>query len=101
MSGKVILRWGLIMLILCLLMLDAKSPGVTYAQTGGGYDLTWNTIGIGESSTGGGYNLIGVIGQSSVNLSSSSDYTLGGGFFGEGAVSPLENVYLPLIVRGY
>jgi hypothetical protein len=80
-------------------MLDTKSPEVIYAQTGGGYDLTWNTIGVGQSSTGGGYKLSGSAGQSSVNLSSGSDYTLGSGFFGEGAVSPLESVYLPLIVR--
>ena len=40
---------------------------VALAQSGGGYDLSWNTIaGGGGASTGGNYTLHGTIGQHGV-----------------------------------
>ncbi len=52
------------------------------AQPGGGSDLTWNTIDSGGgSSAGGNYSLSGTIGQFDAGTLSSSNYTLGGGFW--------------------
>ena len=103
MSNKAVFRWMFVMIILGLLAVNIKLTKVTRAQTGGGYDLTWNTIGGSEPSTGGGYELSGVVGQPSVNMLSSSGYTLGGGFWGGGAAPPPEYkyIYLPLVLRSY
>ncbi len=69
---------------------------VSLAQTGGGYDLTWNTIDNGAMfSSGSGYELGGTIGQPDVGFSFGSDYTLTGGFWAGAAVN--YNVYLPLV----
>jgi hypothetical protein len=78
--------------------------GVTLAQSGGGYDLTWNTIdGGGQTSSGGEYTLSGTIGQPDADLLTGGEYTLGGGFWAGGVkVIPVAyRVYLPLVVRGY
>lgn len=72
------------------------------AQTGGGYDLTWNTVdGGGQTfSMGGGYSLGGTIGQPDAGVLTGGGYTLGGGFWRGGAVIlPSFRVYLPLVVR--
>jgi hypothetical protein len=53
-----------------------------YAQSGGGYDLTWNTLGSGGgSNSGGGYTLNGTIGQPGAGVLSSGGYNLIGGFW--------------------
>lgn len=71
------------------------------AQSGGGYDLTWNTIDGGGAtfSTGGGYSLGGTVGQPDAGVLSGGGYSLVGGFWG-GAVPPYQ-VYLPLVLRNY
>jgi hypothetical protein len=77
---------------------------VALAQSGGGYDLTWNTIdGGGQTSSGGEYTLSGTIGQPDADLQTGGEYSLGGGFWAGGAkVIPVAyRVYLPLVVRGY
>ena len=52
------------------------------AQSGGGYDLTWNTLGSGGGSNrGGGYTLNGTIGQPGAGVLSSGGYNLIGGFW--------------------
>ncbi len=53
-----------------------------HAQSGGGYDLTWNTLGSGGSSnSGGGYTLNGTIGQPGAGVLSGGGYNLVGGFW--------------------
>ncbi len=71
------------------------------AQSGGGYDLTWNTIDGGGAtfSTGGGYSLGGTVGQPDAGTLSGGPYTLAGGFWGGGAAQ--YRVYLPLVLRNY
>lgn len=71
------------------------------AQTGGGYNLTWSTIDGGSHtfSTGGGYHLGGTIGQPDAGLLKGDGYTLGGGFWGGGALTVQHDTYLPLVVR--
>jgi hypothetical protein len=72
---------------------------VAVAQSGGGYDLSWNTVdGGGHTfSAGGDYSLGGTIGQPDAGLLVGRGYTLGGGFWRCGAV--LYYHYLPLVLR--
>ncbi len=74
------------------------SPGSTMLlpQSGGGYDLTWNTYDTGGGTlSAGGYDLTGTIGQPDVApVWSGGGYKLVGGFWG-GAGN--TRVYLPLI----
>jgi hypothetical protein len=88
--------------ILTLIALLASSQGVrpAEAQTGGGYDLTWNAIAGGGAtppgSAGGAYSLSGTIGQADAGTLSGGNYTLNGGFW----VAFLGNrIELPLIMR--
>src|SRR5574341_1286851 len=68
-----------------LLVLLGRLWGVcpTHAQTGGGYDLSRNTIDSGGAtfSTGGPYRLGGTIGQPDAGTLTGGAYTLGGGFW--------------------
>ena len=84
-----------------LLALLVLIPVVTLAQTGGGYDLTWNTIDGGgyTFSEGGGYSLGGTIGQPDAKVLSGGGYTLAGGFWGGEAAR--YGIYLPLVLRNY
>jgi hypothetical protein len=71
------------------------------AQTGGGYDLTWSTVGGGGGvSSGGAYSLGGTIGQSDAGAMTGGVYTLVGGFWGGGVSGATSRyVYLPLVLR--
>ncbi len=74
-----------------------------HAQSGGQYDLTWNTIdnggGTGELATGS-YALNGTIGQPDAALWSGGAYSLVGGFWHGGIPVPPEyRIYLPLTLR--
>jgi hypothetical protein len=69
------------MIIGLSLLLFALSA-VAFAQIGGGYDLSWNTIdGGGGTATGGSYMLDGAIGQPDAGALSGGAYTLNGGFW--------------------
>lgn len=60
----------------------AFCPLSANAQSGSGYDLTWNTLdGGGGLSTGNGYELQGTIGQPDAGALSGSNYELNGGFW--------------------
>lgn len=55
---------------------------LVYAQSGGSYDLTWNTLSSGGgSNSGGGYTLNGTIGQPGAGVLSNGGYNLIGGFW--------------------
>jgi hypothetical protein len=86
-----------ILLALAALLLLAGGA-VVYAQTGGDFDLTWNTIdGGGAASTGGGYTLSGTVGQPDAGAMSGGNYALTGGFW-SGAPAG-ASIYLPLVLR--
>lgn len=86
---------GLLALAALLLLAGGAAA---YAQTGGGFDLTWSTIdGGGDTSPGGGYMLSGTIGQPDAGAMSGGDYTLIGGFW-SGAPAG-AGLYLPLILK--
>ena len=91
-------------LALALVLVLALAVGAVYAQAGGGYDLTWNTVDTGGAtfSTGGGYTLGGTAGQPDAAVWSGGGYTLSGGFWHAGAAGGTpggeSSVYLPVIL---
>jgi hypothetical protein len=73
-----------------------------HAQSGGPYDLTWSSVDGGgyTFSQGGAYTLGGTVGQPDAGLLTGGNYTLGGGFWGGGALlAGKYRVYLPLVMR--
>lgn len=91
-------RLALCALLALLLSLLASAA---LAQSGGGYDLTWNTVDGGGYtwSTGGGYVLGGTVGQPDAGALAGGGYTLTGGFW-PGAAGQYR-VYLPLVLRNF
>jgi hypothetical protein len=81
--------------VACLLLL---ASGVL-AQSGGPYDLSWNTQDSGgyTFSVGGPYSLGGTIGQADAGLMLGGGYSLAGGFWGRG-MEP-SKFYLPIVFR--
>lgn len=72
--------WPIVLLI--AVFATTLISGLVLAQTGGGYNLTWNTIdGGGGRSSGGNYQLTASLGQADAgpNLTGGS-YSLSGGF---------------------
>jgi len=66
-----------------LLVALLLAPCVTFAQTGGGYDLTHNTIdGGGGRAAGGIYVIDATIGQPDAGSAAGGSYVLRGGFWG-------------------
>ena len=92
-------------LISALLLLLLGSVHIVSAQSGGGYDLLWNTIDNGGAifATGGGYELAGSIGQPDAGQVANLPYTLSGGFWFGGRIPtpPDYNLFLPLVVRNH
>jgi hypothetical protein len=86
-------------LALALLVAAIVGAGAVFAQTGGGYDLTWSTIdGGGGGSAGGGYQLTGTLGQPDAGATlSGGGYSLSGGFWSSAPAG--SKVYLPLLRR--
>ena len=63
MKGSAMKRLRILLAPLLVCVIAA----VALAQSGGGYDLSWNTIaGGGGQSSGGNYGLDGVVGQHAV-----------------------------------
>lgn len=74
-------------------------PQLALAQSGGGYDLTWNTMDSGGAtfSAGGGFSLGGTIGQPDASAALVGDgYSLIGGFW---IGVPPYGIYLPLMLK--
>ena len=85
-----------LMALACLLVVT----GGAVAQSGGSYDLSWNTVEGGgyTFSLGGPYVLGGTIGQLDAGLLIGEDYVLGGGFWKGGAAAQYR-IYLPVLLR--
>jgi hypothetical protein len=95
MKRRKVSRW----VLLLVLAVICAGGSVVQAQTGDGYDLTWNTIdGGGTTSEGGGYSLVGTIGQPDAGTLVGGKYTLNGGFWTSGWAARAWT-YLPLLVR--
>ena len=84
---------------LVLLAAAIVGVGTAFAQTGGGYSLTWSTIDTGGgTSAGSSYQLSGTFGQPDAGAAlSGGGYSLAGGFWG--GVSTASKIYLPLLNR--
>jgi len=92
-------------------LLALAAGAAVYAQAGGGYDLTWNTVDGGGAifASGGGYTVGGTAGQPDAAVWSGGGYTLpqgpiavSGGFWHAaqaGTPPGGPGVYLPLILR--
>ena len=90
-------------LIILLIALFIGGGSITWAQTGGGYDLSWHTIaGGGGISSNGSYVAAGTIGQTAVGHSNGGAFEVSSGFW---AVFPSQTgsmpykVYLPGVIR--
>lgn len=89
--------------ILCLLLLAALWALIAVpafgalAQSGGGYGLTWSTIGGGGESAGGGFTLAGTIGQAGAGALAGGPYTLAGGFWPGAGANYLR--FLPVVMK--
>ncbi len=71
------------------------SPASPQVQTGGVYNLSWNTIAGGGFIQGGVYTLNSAIGQYDAGATSGSPYTLTGGFY---TSIPVNSIYLPAVL---
>lgn len=87
-----------VLALLILLALTTSHSAPASAQSGGAYDLTWNSIdgGGGMGSIGGTYSLSGTIGQADAGTSGGGMYTLDGGFWVDTFGNRLN---LPLILK--
>lgn len=85
--------------ILVLTLLSLRGSATAYAQTGGGYDLTWNRIAAGGGTSAAGDTILtGTAGQAEAGpVQSGGGYTLVGGFWGGGTVR--YSVYLPVVIK--
>jgi len=98
MKRKLLVIAAALFLVVISLGQAASMTRVASAQSGGGYDLTWNTIdGGGGTSTGGAYTLSGTIGQPDAGTLSGGAYTLNGGFWNDAL--NIAKLFLPLIRR--
>ena len=84
-----------------LIILGQGTPNSTAtAQTGGGYDLTWNTYDTGGvmRNSGGFFMLSGTIGQHDAsNILRGGLFTLDGGFWA--GIQPYYDILLPFTRR--
>lgn len=93
---KIVLAWTALLLLLFQGSSQSALPAI--AQSGGGYDLTWNTVDGGGAtfSAGGGYQLGGTIGQADAGTMSGGAYSLSGGIWVDFLGNKLQ---LPLIIK--
>lgn len=89
-----------IVLLLLPAVLEYPPRNAVLAQSGGPYDLSWNTIDGGGMtfSSGGPYTLGGTIGQADAGILTGGSYVLQGGFWVGGGIVRFR-VYLPLVLR--
>lgn len=87
-----------------LAMILGVGAATAYAQSGGGYDLSWWTAdGGGGTASGGGYTLVATAGQPDAGpAAGGGGYTLTGGFWhGAGPSVSGHRIYLPFVVRNF
>src|SRR5689334_20529002 len=84
---------------LCAAIAILLTFGRARSQTGGIYDLSWNTIDGGGSTfeQGGNYSLGSTAGAADAGTSSGGQYVLYGGFWGD--TSDKQFLYLPMTRR--
>jgi len=104
MRNRFFFHLGVVVVLLALVT-GSILAGVAFAQTGGGYNLTWWTVdGGGGTVTASGYALSGMIGQPDAGAAlTGGGYALTGGFWGGsgtgGSAGGGHKLYLPVIMR--
>jgi hypothetical protein len=87
---------------LLALLVSLMAALIVLAQSGGGYDLSWWTIGAGSGdSSGGQYAVKDTVGQSTASHDPSEDgsrYSLTDGFWQVGSTE--RTIYLPIVIGG-
>jgi hypothetical protein len=72
------------------------------AQTGGGYDLSWNVIaGGGGPISSTSYAINATIGQAAVGRVGNSTFELCSGFWCGAALAVEYKIYLPVVLKNY
>lgn len=71
---------ALIPICLCAVFAACDASGAA-AQSGGAYDLSWNTLGGQSTASGGGYALDATTGQSGAGALAGGSYVISGGFW--------------------
>lgn len=88
-------------LLVIIVSAAVLSLGMAYAQSGGGYDLSWWTIdGGGGQAAAGNYVLAGSIGQPVAGVSQSGGMVLASGFWvdaGPESTPSGPRIFLPLL----
>ena len=76
--------------------------GYALAQTGGGFDLSWNvTAGGGGDASGGVYSVSGTAGQPAIAMVSGGAYELCAGFWCASSATGPPKLFLPIVVRSF
>lgn len=74
----------------CLALIAAALQGAASAQSGSGFDLSWNTIAGGQVSQGGVFKLAGVLGQPAAGPKiEGSSFSLQPGFLQDSTYFPV------------
>lgn len=94
------MKFGFIPTVMCALSLTLLTLAPGLAQTGGGYDLTWNSVDGGgvTFATGGGYELGATIGQADAQSMGGNGYALTGGFWA--GIPPNYRAFVPIALKG-
>ena len=94
------MRSRFVFAIACVLGLTLLTPSPGLAQTGGGYDLTWNSIDGGgvTFASGNGYELGATIGQADAQTMGGNGYALSGGFWA--GIPPNYRAFVPIALKG-
>jgi hypothetical protein len=100
MRAKHLLALSFALVTVALLL--ARSAPAVRAQRDTGYTVDWWTVdGGGQSEPDGpGYTLSGTMGQPDADSWSGGEYTLSGGFWGNGGALQY-NIYLPVVLRNH
>lgn len=94
MQKREILLW-----LGAILLATLAMTAVVHAQSGGDFDLSWNTIDSGGAmgSTGGDFGLSGSIGQAEAGTVAGGEFALSGGFWLQAAVG--YGLMLPIVMK--
>lgn len=94
------IRRNAVPIALLALLVSLLATWIVVGQSGGGYDLSWWTIGAGGGdSSGGRYAIEDTVGQSIASHSPSKDgprYSLTDGFWQAGSTE--RTIYMPVII---
>jgi hypothetical protein len=94
------MRWKIIAVLLAMVLAVVLVGSAVFAQTGDGFDLSWNVMGGGGAEgplAGSGFSLRGTIGQTAIGTFSDPKYRVGNGYwYGIGQYY----IYFPLVMSG-